>query len=453
MASCVVVQTEQMAQQMRTDGVTAPLVLQNGWDFLTTKPFSKEQLQKKIHPASQADSSCAVWKTKNATSDFGVAQPADSYSRYSLAPEVFMYLAMGMPGIAWQNSAVAKLISHNHLGYVIQSLNESEALFSSLNEQTLKELQQRVQGFGRLLRNGFFTRLLLAAVEKSVFKDTWHFEQKLTEQPVGNIHVLSIPETLTYIKEHHASVARFGDGEFEIMKGNDIALQRDNPVLAEKLKEVVSYQSDEKLLICLPDVFADLSKYKDSTQYFWQRRRRNTAELFKGIDTSGVYGSAFISRPYLDLKDHYPSQSYFEQLKDLWYQRDILIVEGKNTRSGEGNDLFADARSIERILCPSTNAFSKLAAIETAIKKFGQHRLVLVMLGPTAKIIVYDLLATNDWLIDIGHIDSEYEWFKLGVSERVKIPHKHTAEIDLDSEELMDNPDFNKQVVLDLSSK
>lgn len=59
--------------------------------------------------------------------------------------------------------------------------------------------------------------------------------------------------------------------------------------------------------------------------------------------------------------------------------------------------------------------------IETEIIKNADNRLILLMLGPTAKVIVAGLVAqlTNQ-MIDIGHIDSEYEWMKMGATSKVK---------------------------------
>lgn len=39
-----------------------------------------------------------------------------------------------------------------------------------------------------------------------------------------------------------------------------------------------------------------------------------------------------------------------------------------NSRSGVGNDLFDDANSVERIICPSKNAYSKIDEIESLIE-------------------------------------------------------------------------------------
>ena len=72
------------------------------------------------------------------------------------------------------------------------------------------------------------------------------------------------------------------------------------------------------------------------------------------------------------------------------------------------------------------------------------------MLGPTAKVVVGDLVAQiPNQMIDIGHIDSEYEWMKMGATTKVKIPHKHTAEFNFDDSQikLEDDQDFDQQII------
>ena len=39
-----------------------------------------------------------------------------------------------------------------------------------------------------------------------------------------------------------------------------------------------------------------------------------------------------------------------------------------------------------------------------------------------------DLAGLGYWAIDIGHIDIEYEWFKMGATEKVAIDNKYTNE-------------------------
>lgn len=119
-------------------------------------------------------------------------------------------------------------------------------------------------------------------------------------------------------------------------------------------------------------------------------------------------------------------------MKQLWSGRDLLIVEGALTRLGVGNGLFTNTKSIKRIIAPSKNAYQKIDQIEQMIRENAEDRLVLLMLGPTAKVIVDDLQDLDNQLIDLGHIDSEYEWFKIGATYKVKLKNKHTAEFNFD---------------------
>lgn len=239
-------------------------------------------------------------------------------------------------------------------------------------------------------------------------------------------------QSLQHIKAYQASVARFGDGEIDIIAGNSIPYQEYNQDLAHQLREIIGSESTEGFLVCLPDVFENMERYNSSMRAFWQGHLAHYHELYQDICRAPWYGSTFISRPYIDLENKEPAKEYFEQLKLLWADKDILIVEGETSRSGVGNDLFSGAKSISRIICPSRNAYSQYDVIADAIRQHGKDKLVLLMLGPTAKVLSYNLSKEGYWAIDLGHIDSEYEWFLMGATHKVKLDHKHTAEHNYD---------------------
>ena len=46
----------------------------------------------------------------------------------------------------------------------------------------------------------------------------------------------------------------------------------------------------------------------------------------------------------------------------------------------------------------------------------------------TATCLSYDLSQCGYWAIDIGHVDVEYEWFKMKAKGRVPIKNKYVAE-------------------------
>lgn len=98
--------------------------------------------------------------------------------------------------------------------------------------------------------------------------------------------------------------------------------------------------------------------------------------------------------------------------------------------------MFSDSISIRRILAPSKNAFNQYDAIINAIKQHASKEdLILIALGPTATALAWDLSKFGYWAIDIGHIDVEYEWMKMGVTEKVAVKNKFVGDILVFAEE------------------
>lgn len=268
------------------------------------------------------------------------------------------------------------------------------------------------------------------------------------KRQLSEIKVRPILDSLHYIQEHRSSVVRFGDGEIDIINGRGIPYQAYDEQLARALKLILQVPSSEELLVCLPDVFQNLERYNQNAQSFWASHFAKYKNFYEEECQSEWYGSTFLSRPYIDLQDKSLSDVYFRAIKELWQGRDVLLVEGETSRSGVGNDLFAGAQSISRIVCPSHDAFATYDEIMERILEHVEGKLVILMLGPTAKVLAYDLMKRGYQAIDLGHIDSEYEWYQMKASHKVKLAHKHTAEHNYDEKiELKDDAAYNRQVV------
>ena len=98
--------------------------------------------------------------------------------------------------------------------------------------------------------------------------------------------------------------------------------------------------------------------------------------------------------------------------------------------------------------CQAKNAYSKIDVIKENIIQYADDRFILIMLGPTAKVLAYELSLAGYQAIDIGHIDSEYEWFKMGATSKVKLNHKHTAEHNFDENIIFcDDEKYNKEII------
>ena len=282
---------------------------------------------------------------------------------------------------------------------------------------------------------------MLADLQKLINKDM------LEKQP-DTIQVKGIDETLDYIIEHNPSLVRFGDGEINMLAGDSIPYQDYDEELVSIMRDIIGQESREEIVVCLPDAFTDRFKFTSWAIPFWKDHMDHYMDFYRELCSDSWYGSTFVSRPYIDFEDKSQAKAQFEKLKSIWKNRDLLIVEGATSRSGVGNDLFDEANSIKRIICPSHSAFSRVHEIEQEIEKYATGRLILCMLGPTAKVLAYRLSQKGYQVLDIGHIDSEYEWMKMGAKTKVKFAHKHTAEYNFDQDiEFIEDEVYNSQIV------
>ncbi|MBT2686213.1 SP_1767 family glycosyltransferase [Bacillus sp. ISL-37] len=241
--------------------------------------------------------------------------------------------------------------------------------------------------------------------------------------------VRTTDETLTKLVEEKVSISRFGDGEFALMNGKDLLFQPYNPLLGKRLKEIIKTNQD-KHLVGIPNVFFSLEWCTDKARVYWTKYLNlNRSNIYKKLDKKKVYYDTQVTRLYIDLRDKKKVDQRFEKFKQLWNNQRIVIVEGGQSRLGIGNDLFKGASFIERIICPSTNAFEKYENILNEVRKHDKSKLILIALGPTATVLAYDLAKLGYHAVDIGHIDIEYEWFLQGAEEKVPVRNKYIGEI------------------------
>lgn len=288
----------------------------------------------------------------------------------------------------------------------------------------------------------------------------WHkWTDKIYCKIVVPPSIMSYQECVNYILSHRASVTRFGDGELGVIYGHTLSFQEKNEKLSGKLRQVL--ESDvENLLICLPDTFQNLERYNQVEQNFWNAHHYfNRRRWFKSLKSDKRYGNTFLSRFYSMEFDKALSAHRIILLKQLWNNRDIIFIEGRDTKMGVGNDLFDNAKSIHRVICPSKNAFVRYDEIIVEVLEIphDENNLFILALGPTATVMAADLHKAGLQALDMGHMDIEYEWYRMGVTQKVPITGKFSNEAVIlglaDSAvvgELKDDT-YQKQIIIDLS--
>lgn len=252
-------------------------------------------------------------------------------------------------------------------------------------------------------------------------------------------NVMNVEDTLSEIFENRKTIIRFGDGELRLLLGcGETDFQKQNPKLQQRLieilREVLEQRGGGKILICMPGVLSDCPREYTLgaiAKLFWfMFLTKNFSKLRKLFeDHPGItFGDACFTRPYMDTQDRKYASKVFKRIKSELKGKNVLIVEGRFSRFGVGNDLLSETKSVRRILGPEVNAFNQYEVLLERAKKERAVDAVILALGPTAKVLAYDLTKAGFWCLDLGHLDIEYEWFKLKTNRKVVIKNKYVNE-------------------------
>lgn len=240
--------------------------------------------------------------------------------------------------------------------------------------------------------------------------------------------VMTNAETIDYIIKNRCSVSRYGDAEIRLAAGTDVFYQDSVQPLAAKLRQVLSC-NENLLLVCLPDAFGALSHFVNADGRYWKKHLARYRKYWYNYTLKNkVYGNAFISRIYMCFNEKEKARDYFNALKKIWDGADVVLVEGEKSRLGVGNDLFENAGSVRRILGPSAFAFSRYNDLLTEVRKLEKSVLIVLAMGPVATIMPYDLTNDGYQAVDLGNIDTEYEWYLRGCTQKTPIENKMVYE-------------------------
>lgn len=197
--------------------------------------------------------------------------------------------------------------------------------------------------------------------------------------------VMSERGTLDLVLEGR-SLARYGDGEFNLCANRPAKAQRVDPVLRSKLQILLAGAGD--CLIGIPNVYSETPK-----RPFWDQQ----AELAVKFLTPGYrYASAFISRP--DSAPWINTPDYWQALERLWVGQDVTLVTGG--RHGLSKADLVGARLVREIVGPSRDAWTDY---DELVEMIGTPSRALLCLGPTATVLAADLSRKGVHAVDLGH--------------------------------------------------
>lgn len=217
--------------------------------------------------------------------------------------------------------------------------------------------------------------------------------------------ILSNDETVDYLVKTDKSIARFGDGEVSLLRNISIPFQSANPLLAERLMEVLTSPKNN-IVIGITDRIQTSTRdenavSRDFLRSFWGE---NAYWFIKQLDLNYTYMNArFTILP--------ESEEKIDNIRNLWRDNDITVIAGDRVFKNIRYNIFDCAKSIEYIYAPTIDAFNVYDEIFKKARSIDKNRLVCMILGPTATVLAYDLAQLGYRALDLGHIVKSYDLY------------------------------------------
>lgn len=216
--------------------------------------------------------------------------------------------------------------------------------------------------------------------------------------------VYSEEQSLERLIQSRKSITRFGDGEFKLIIGErHKSFQDVNETLNQRMLEVLR-SSD-------PNVFVAIHPVRDfdSLGRIWQKFIiRIGREVLGLLDTDRIYDSTGLFHR-LPTGSRAEFTQRVQLIKSLWAGRKVVIVVGKGSRFHFEHELFDNVASVDYVYGPAKNAFHEYDSILQEVQAYDKTQyLILLVLGPTATVMAYDLGRMGYQAIDFGQMPGKY---------------------------------------------
>lgn len=254
--------------------------------------------------------------------------------------------------------------------------------------------------------------------EKSIFQKVINLpgriereieKKKYKANKYGNIlQIRNFEESMQYIKENKVSFYRYGDAEIAVMRGMDVPFQKADPKLAERLLELLNL-NEEGIEAAIPYYYLNyqegMNPFIEEFTYAMKVQRKF---LLSHCRRDKKYLDTAMSQVY-QTYENYDFDKYFAKMIDLIKDRDVALICGKGILNDIKYNPFDLCKSIEYIEAPNISAYSEYDKILENAKKVSKDKLICIILGPTADLLVYDLFKEGYQAWDIGHFVKDYD--------------------------------------------
>ncbi len=228
---------------------------------------------------------------------------------------------------------------------------------------------------------------------------------------IKDLHIFNSDQTLKALEDNPKSFARYGDGEIQLIKGNDIAFQNYHPELSRRLSELLSLKRDDIYIGLNYAYFQSPNEFADTNKKFYRVHATGFRRFFNNnCNPDNIYLDAACFGAYYRFDDNFDYELHYNRIKNLFKDKKIAIVSGEGVFEKLEFNVFELAQSQMIVHAPRINAFSNYNEIlEKIEREVPKDYLLCLILGPTATVLPADLTDMGYMAWDIGHIAKDYD--------------------------------------------
>ncbi len=228
---------------------------------------------------------------------------------------------------------------------------------------------------------------------------------------VKKIQVLNSEQSIQMLKDYPKSFTRYGDGEIHIMQGKDQPFQNYDPVLAQRMKQILATRREDIYVGINQAYYVSPNEFAERNKRFYRINATGYRRFFAQFcNSEGIYLDAACFGAYFRYGDDFDYDAHYNRIKALFKDKKIAIISGEGVLEKLQHSVFDEAKEQMVIHGPRIHAFSVYdELLEKIEKEVPKDFLVCAVLGQTATVLAYDLTDRGYMCWDVGHIAKDYD--------------------------------------------
>lgn len=222
-------------------------------------------------------------------------------------------------------------------------------------------------------------------------------------------HVVTEEATIeVLVSGQFRGMARYGDGDFNVLRGRPDRFHRWEPGLAAAIARSLADPAPGVLQCLIPP--PEFQNTLASQRWIHYQEANAGIIPFLRIGSGGWCGSANVSR--MDSCPRLHTSWWWDRVSELWKGKDICLVYGteRSLTPKKLLDSPNSPRSVTSVSCAAINNFAEIEQLGAKVLIAGRE-IVILCAGMSARPLVHQLVRDGMNAYDLGHFG---QWFDQG---------------------------------------